>query len=90
MDYTNDPDGSVYNQADNTHPNQHDYQELATIYAHTDTLTTLKSSPGVSGANLDSPREWGQLMHSTRGGRAQAFERNFGNGERVVTFVIWA
>ena len=29
-------------------------------------------------------------MHSTRGGRAQTFERDFGNGHRLVTFVIWA
>jgi hypothetical protein len=90
MDYTNDPDGTLYGQLDNEHPNQHDYDELAIIYSHLDSTTTLKSSPAVSGANLESPAEWGQLMRTTRGGRAQVFERDFGNGERIVTFVIWA
>ncbi len=90
MDYTNDPDGTLYMQADNTHPNQHDYEELALIYSHFDSFTSVSSSAAVSRANLDNPSEWGRLMNSTRGGRAQVFERDFGNGERVVTFVIWA
>jgi hypothetical protein len=29
-------------------------------------------------------------MKSSRGGRTQVFERDFGNGRKVVTFVIWA
>lgn len=90
MDYTNDPDGTLYSQADNTHPNQHDYEELALIYSHLDSFNSVSSSAAASRANLDNPSAWGQLMSSTRGGRAQAFERDLGNGERVVTFVIWA
>lgn len=34
MDYTDDPDGTIKNQLDNQHPNQHDFDELAEIYAH--------------------------------------------------------
>jgi len=34
MDYTNDPDGTLYDQADNRHPNAHDYDEMTSIYAH--------------------------------------------------------
>lgn len=84
MDYTNDP-------STNQHPNDHDYEELAIIYGgHTDPTTTLKNSPSVSGQVLEAPSQWGQLMRTTRGGRSQVFERDFGNGERVVTFVIWA
>lgn len=90
MDYTNDPDGTLYGQADNTHPNQHDYEELALIYAHLDSTTTLRSSSAVGGANVDSPSEWGRLMSTKHGGRAQVFERDFGNGEQIITFVIWA
>lgn len=41
MDYTNDPDGKLYNQLSNEHPNQHDYDELGIIYAHLDPFTTL-------------------------------------------------
>jgi hypothetical protein len=83
MDYTNDP-------STNQHPNLHDYEELATIYSHLDATTTLNSSRAASGAVLASPSEWGQLMKSSRGGRLQVFERDFGHGERIVTFVIWA
>ena len=90
MDYTSDPDGQVHGWLDNEHPNTHDYDELAIIYSHVDSTTTIKSSPAASGADLDSPSQWGQLMRSTHGGRAQTFERDFGNGQRVVTFVIWA
>ena len=86
MDYTSNP----YGPPSNLQPNKHDYDELDIIYAHLDSSTTIKSSPGASGANLDSPSSWGQLMKTTHGGRTQVFERDFGNGERVVTFVIWA
>lgn len=41
-------------------------------------------------AALDNPSEWGQLMKVTHGGKTQVFERDFGNGNHVVTFVIWA
>ncbi|MEO7803126.1 MAG: hypothetical protein ABIS18_01405 [Actinomycetota bacterium] len=37
MDYTNLP-------ASNQHPNQHDYDQLATIYNHLDSSTTISSS----------------------------------------------
>lgn len=83
MDYTNDP-------STNQHPNAHDYEELSIIYSHLDSTTTLSLSRAASGAVLESPAQWGQLMKSSRGGRLQVFERDFGNGERIVTFVIWA
>jgi len=83
MDYTSDP-------TSNQKPNEHDFEELALMYEHLDTTSTLKSSPGSSNVDLDNPSRWGQLMKSTRSGRTQVFERDLGNGERVVTFVIWA
>jgi hypothetical protein len=84
MDYTSDP-------STNQHPNRHDYEELALIYAHTDSFTsTFSSAPGPSNGDLENPSQWGQLMKSTRSGRTQVFERDFGNGHHVVTFVTWA
>lgn len=90
MDYTNDP-------STNQHPNTHDYQELVAIYAHPDSFNsyststgTVQTTRGASGAVLEAPSEWGQLMKTSQGGRTQVFERDFGNGERIVTFVIWA
>jgi hypothetical protein len=83
MDYTNDPSG-------NLHPNQHDYDQLLAIYDHVDAAAAGAGSQAGAGVNLDSPAEWGRLMRSSRGGRLQVFERDFGNGQRIVTFVIWA
>lgn len=86
MDYTSNP----YGPPDNEHPNQHDYDELDIIYAHLDSTTTLSTSPAVSQADVETPSQWGQLMKTAHGGKTQIFERTFGNGERIVTFVIWA
>lgn len=93
MDYTNDPDGTIYNQADNTHPNQHDYDELALIYAHLDSITTVGQTVGQTARqtameNLDNPSQWGRLVKSE--GRIAVYERDFGGGYKVFTFVIWA
>lgn len=89
MDYTNDPDGSVYKQLNNTHPNQHDYDELVTIYTHLDAVGTIINSPPSAAAG-ETPAEWGRLMRSTNHGRTQVFEQELGGGHRLVTFVIWA
>jgi hypothetical protein len=91
MDYTNDPDGSRFGQLSNEHPNKHDYDELVTIYNHLDSFSTVgAATSSAAPAVLDNPSEWGQLMKVSRGGKVQVFERDFGNGQRVVTFVIWA
>jgi hypothetical protein len=84
MDYTNNP-------STNQHPNAHDYEELEVIYEHFDSTTTVGAAAhGAQGNPPDSPSEWGQLMKTTHGGKTQVFERDFGNGQKVVTFVIWA
>jgi hypothetical protein len=49
MDYTRDPDGPPSNE----HPNQHDYEQLETIYAHTDNETTVGTSAATN-RELDS------------------------------------
>ena len=86
MDYTNDPLGPPAN----TDPNKHDYDELVAIYSHTDSFNTVGATAKSPAAALDNPSEWGQLMKVSHGGKTQVFERDFGNGLRVVTFVIWA
>ena len=75
----------------NTDPNNHDYDELVTIYSHLDSSTTIGAMAltGVA-STVDHPSEWGQLMKVSHGGKTQVFEQDFGNGHRVVTFVIWA
>jgi len=87
MDYTNNPQGPP----DNEHPNKHDYDELATIYTHLDSFTTVGAATrSAAPAVLENPSEWGQLMKVSHGGKTQVFDRDFGNGQHVVTFVIWA
>jgi hypothetical protein len=89
MDYTSNPDS-------NQHPNQHDLDELALIYAHLDSTSTIGASlpknmpPAMGQIDFDSPGQWGQLVRSSRNGRVQVFEQDFGGGHRVVTHVFWA
>ncbi len=87
MDYTNDP-------TSNQHPNQHDYDQLESIYSHLDTVNTSFSkiiSANVS-VDLDDRAEWGKKVRESkdRNKRSSLYERDFGNGEKAYTFVIWA
>jgi len=93
MDYTGDPDGPPSNE----HPNAHDYEELEAIYAHTDGFTTVSASTAqiarhlgqlAANGNLDSPGEWGRSVKDN--GKVAVFERDFGFGNKLTTFVVWA
>ncbi|OGM69248.1 hypothetical protein A2975_02330 [Candidatus Woesebacteria bacterium RIFCSPLOWO2_01_FULL_44_14] len=87
MDYTSDPNT-------NQHPNAHDYEELGLIYAHLDSFTTLRQTISrnlakeIDQANLDDSKEWGKRIKGDR--KVAVYERNFGGGDKVFTFVIWA
>ena len=87
MDYTNDP---VANQ----HPNQHDYDELAVIYAHlTDVISTVtfgRSANVGQDIDLNDPSAWGKAVKQDARGNNSLYEQNLGNGEKLFTFVIWA
>ena len=88
MDYTNSPDS-------NQHPNAHDYEELSLIYAHLDSFTTVGQSISrssfakeIAAAVLDTQGEWGRVVKGNN--RVSVYERDFGNNEKIHTFVIWA
>jgi hypothetical protein len=90
MDYTNLPDS-------NQHPNQHDYDELVTIYSHTDSSTTAKQTlqngkmpPAMADLEISGPGQWGKLIHSSHDGWSETYELDFGGGHKIVTHVIWA
>ncbi len=91
MDYTNDPDwgtgGASETDANNEHPNPHDYDHLSTIYTHTDSTTTVAPSSGQtagqSGVEIPDP------SGPEQGGVA-VFVTELGGDNRVITFVIWA
>lgn len=84
MDYHR-PDPSEFEN-----PNQHDYDELVTIYSHLDAAALAGPRALGPNADLNSPAEWGQLVHTGPGGRLQVFARNLGNGTTLLTRVIWA
>lgn len=103
MDYTHDPDGTIFNQLDNRHPNQHDYDQLSSIYAHLNG-TDDGSGPGNGngkkpkkerlvgvGLNIDlnNPSAWGQAVSRDAQGNNSLFERDLGNGQVLITHVIW-
>ncbi len=86
MDYTSDP-------STNQHPNAHDYEQLATIYAHPDSTTTVGSAkvlPAPATGDLNSPNEWGKLVSKSANGKAATFERDLGNSQKVLTHVYYA
>jgi hypothetical protein len=84
MDYTNDP-------STNQHPNQHDYDELVTIYSHLDSFTTVGMAAPTKGHAVGNSRSsWGHLVAASKGGAEEMFIRDFGNGNKVVTFVYYA
>ncbi len=89
MDYTSNPGGPPSNE----HPNAHDYAQLETIYAHLDSFTTVSQSiariaQGYGDAASENPGDWGRLVRQN--GRLAVFERDFGNGNKLFTFVIFA
>jgi len=90
MDYTNNP-------VSNQHPNQHDYDQLESIYADGGKKGKDDGGPG-GGCNPKSPKcnaataagghaQWGQLV-SGHGG-TEIYERSLGGGHKVITFVTW-
>lgn len=79
------------NDTTSTHPNNHDYQELGIIYSHLDSSSTLSNMPAaMASGDFSEPNSWGQLVSSSAKAHESTFIRDFGNGNFVVTFVIWA
>jgi hypothetical protein len=65
------------------HPNQHDYDELATIYAHLDSTSTVGAA---AGSLPDAVPSWAPATQ-----RAQSvYVDHLANGDELVTFVLWA
>lgn len=93
MDYTNDPGGTLYGQLSNEHPNTHDYEELGIIYKHLDSFTTVSQTlariaQGYGDIASENPGDWGRLVRQN--GRLAVFEKDFGGGNKLFTFVIFA
>lgn len=84
MDYTRDP-------LSNQHPNQHDFDQLVTIYTHLDSTTTVGAMPpGFANADVHAVENWGTKVRESADGRSALYVRDFGNGFKIFTFVFWA
>jgi hypothetical protein len=98
MDYTNDPAAAP----DNMHPNGHDYEQLALIYAHSDASTTVKASAGATGKTTrnrnkvqamnpgNDPAAWGRVVERDDRGRPLLYDLHGANGQHIFTWVFWA
>lgn len=104
MDYTSDPDGTLSSQLDNQHPDQHDYDMMTEIYAHLNgTEDGGGDKPGKGngkgggkkqegvGVTIDhnDPSSWGRAIKQDAQGNNSVFERDLGNGNVIITHVIW-
>lgn len=78
MDYTSNP-------GTNQHPNNHDFQQLVSIYSHLDSTTTVGQVSNGSG----NASGWGELVSSSANGRSSVYRLDLGNGQSVLTYVIW-
>lgn len=109
MDYTNDPDGEAGgaspNDPSNEHPNQHDFDQIGTIYAHKDSTTTISSVFEVMLESATRPRtmaevladadQWGTPVRFDGKGRPILFAMPTGVSaegelEMNLTHVFWA
>ena len=81
MDYASNPD------ADNMHPNTHDYDELAIIYSHLDSSTTIASTTASTDATRGAAPV--SVSRSDRIKDSVIVER-FADGSARVTHITWA
>jgi hypothetical protein len=86
MDYTSDPDGPPSNE----HPNAHDFEQIEAIYAHLDSTSTIGTGAASVGAVGNDRASWGRLVSGSASQGHGVYVRDFGNGNLVITHVIWA
>ena len=94
MDYTSNPAGTPNNE----HPNAHDFAQLATIYSHLDNATTVAQSTAsaaempahIAEHDSDDRAQWGKLVGSSKNGLKEVYMLDFGRGQKIFRFVIWA
>ena len=99
QDYTNDPDGGAGGASatdpSNEHPNQHDYDQLETIYSHLDRFTTVAPAsaastmpPAANRGSFNSRAAWGRLVEESPNGKLELWVRDFGGEARMITWVF--
>jgi hypothetical protein len=81
MDYTNNP-------STNQHPNQHDYDQLVSIYSHLDSLTTVGASAPTGAAHSGNAAPIA-VQRSDRISNSTITEV-FADGSARVSYILWA
>lgn len=91
MDYFSNT-GSNAGSALSTKPNAHDFAELNTIYAHTDSTGTVAAMTRLTAPVsdvTDNPTSWGALTRQSSNDRSSTYERYNSDGSRTITHVYW-
>lgn len=89
MDYFSNTGANALSTV-STHPNQHDYDQLVTIYSHLDSIDTASLSSVGQNMDLNDPKAWGRVVREDATGRTSLYERDLGGGKKFFTFVTWA
>lgn len=89
MDYFSNT-GANAGSTVSTHPNQHDYDQLAAIYAHLDSTTTIGQATATSPsmADRDDTDAYRAERRDTK--RESVITERFADGSARVTHVTWA
>lgn len=94
MDYFSNTGANATSTLSTT-PNYHDFEQLAIIYGHLDSsttvaLTTARTAASASDNNdEEDPKNWGVLMRQSGNGRSSTYERSDRDGTKLVTHVFW-
>jgi hypothetical protein len=93
MDYFSNT-GANAGSTTSTKPNQHDFEELKSIYSHLDSTTTVASFSDIMSGSAeadisDDPNSWGSLVRQSASGRSSVYERHNLNGSKTLTHVFW-
>ncbi len=101
MDYTNAPAGGIvggFNYGpSNEYPNQHDYDQLLSIYNHFDlvelpfdSMTSDATRPTTIEEYMAKADQWGDPIEFDAQGRPTVFRSNHGDGHESLIDVFWA
>lgn len=91
MDYFSNT-GANTGSTQSIQPNAHDFEQLNIIYGHTDTTTTIASTPAstTSDTSDDLSKSWGALKHQSKDGHSSWYENKNKDGSITLTHVYWA
>ncbi len=80
--------------AGSQHPNTHDYEQLAAIYSHLDSTTTVGATTTTAASrdagDPNNRLNWGRRVFRSQNGLYEVHERQYRDGSKLVSFVILA